>query len=106
MLLEYPMKKHKKLKSWARKGIPQSIRGDVWFTLSRSQELAEKDGLTLYEELSKHSGMRKDALSILKDISWTFPKHKLFMEKYGKGQITLFNILKTLSLHWEEIGYV
>lgn len=61
--------------------------------------MAEKEGINLYEELSKHSGMKKDVSAIIKDISRTFPKQIYFYEKYGKGQTTLLNILKTLSLH-------
>lgn len=99
MLLTFPLKKHSKIVERARKGIPSSIRGEVWFKLSRAQELANKEGLNLYEEISKHSGMKKDASSIVKDISRTFPKHIYFIEKYGRGQTTLFNILKALSLH-------
>ena len=60
----------------------------------------------MYKQLSKHSGMKSDVESILKDITRTFPKHIYFYEKLGKGQTTLFNVLKALSMHHEDSGYV
>lgn len=85
MLINYPQKIHPKIKLRARKGIPTSIWGEVWYWLTKAGELAEKEGKNLYEELSKHSGMKKDATSIVKDITRTFPKHIYFIERYGKG---------------------
>jgi hypothetical protein len=60
MLSTYPAKKHPKIKIRAWKGVPSSIWGEIWYKLSRASELAAKEGPTLYEELSKHSGMKKD----------------------------------------------
>lgn len=47
-----------------------------------------------------------DIESILKDITRTFNKHSYFNEKYGKGQKSLFNVLKVISMFQSESGYV
>lgn len=42
----------------------------------------------------------------MKDISRTFPKHSFFHERLGKGQKSLFNVLKAISVYHKESGYV
>ena len=71
-----------------------------------AEELALKDDLDIYEAYSWNKGTDKDARSIAKDIARTFPKHIYFFEKFGKGQTTLFNVLKAISIYHEETGYV
>lgn len=45
-------------------------------------------------------------ISIFKDITRTFTKHIYFKDKFGKGQGTLFNVLKGVSIEEKEAGYV
>jgi hypothetical protein len=42
----------------------------------------------------------------MKDISRTFPKHSFFHTKLGKGQKSLFNVLKAISVYHDKSGYV
>jgi hypothetical protein len=45
-------------------------------------------------------------ICIFKDITRTFPHHVYFRDRFGKGQGTLFNVLKAISIEEKEIGYV
>ena len=72
-------------------------KGEIWYALSQARAEASKHDEDLYETLLKQNGTQKDVLSIVKDITRTFPKHYYFYERYGKGQTTLFNVLKALS---------
>ena len=101
MLDEYPSKTHPKLKSRARKGIPDSGWGDIWYKLSQA-EIIDSD----YAELCDEEVPEKDLHSIVKDITRTFPKHIYFFERYGKGQMALLNVLKSISLSNSDTGYV
>lgn len=49
---------------------------------------------------------KKEADAIFKDISRTFCQHVFFEERYGKGQKTLFDVLKCISIVHRETGYV
>ncbi|ESO09622.1 hypothetical protein HELRODRAFT_143678, partial [Helobdella robusta] len=40
-----------------------------------------------------------------RDVSRTFPKHKLFADEGGQGQTRLFNVMKAYSLYDQEVGY-
>ena len=47
----------------------------------------------------------KDEKLILRDLPRTYPTHPHFREPNGPGQQSLFNILKSYSIHDPEIGY-
>jgi hypothetical protein len=49
---------------------------------------------------------KKCMICIFKDITRTFTKHVYFKDKFGKGQGTLFNVLKGISIEEKESGYV
>lgn len=48
---------------------------------------------------------QKDARQIDIDILRCFRKHKLYAERYGKGQIALFNVLKAFINFYPQLGY-
>lgn len=53
MLDEYPEKTHPKLKSRARKGIPDSGRGDIWYKLCQAELLDVNYAELCDEEMSE-----------------------------------------------------
>uniref|UniRef100_A0A7S3NEY2 Rab-GAP TBC domain-containing protein n=1 Tax=Euplotes harpa TaxID=151035 RepID=A0A7S3NEY2_9SPIT len=106
MMEDYPEKVHFKLKKRARKGIPDSYRGAAWKALTCCRQLREENPSINYYSLLKIKASKKDVDYIFKDISRTFPKHEYFEDAYGKGQKTLFNVLKNLALVNKDTGYV
>lgn len=56
MMATYPAKKHLKLKGRARKGIPNSIWGIMWYKLSQADQISKKADLDMYEAYSKNKG--------------------------------------------------
>ena len=106
MLEDYPAKVHFKLKKRARKGIPDSYRGQAWKILTGADLTKQENPAINYYNIVKLKAEKKEVDSIFKDISRTFPKHSFFEEKYGLGQKTLFEVLKVLAIVHKETGYV
>lgn len=98
MLESYPTKVHPKLKSRARKGIPDSFRATAWKTLACIEKVKSEFKDFDYNEKLNEQVSKKNADAILKDITRTFPNHVYFYEKFGKGQMKLFDVLKVLSM--------
>ncbi|CAI2359782.1 unnamed protein product [Moneuplotes crassus] len=98
-------KVHSKLKSRARKGIPDSFRGTAWKTLACIEEVKEENSSVTYFDLFNEES-KKDIDSIMKDISRTFPNHCFFKKKFGRGQKALFNVLRAIANYVKESGYV
>lgn len=59
MLEDYPKKMHSKLKSRARKGIPDSFRGSAWKSLALVDELKLKHDDFDYKDVVKSKGTDK-----------------------------------------------
>lgn len=77
--------KFEKIKSRARKGIPDCLRGFVWQYLGRVNKYLQKN-VGFYLSLLKDDKINtEDENLILRDIDRTFPKHTFFKEKYGLG---------------------
>jgi len=121
MLEDYPKKIHPKLKSRARKGIPDSFRGTAWKSLACIEQMKMEHDTLDYKAIIQETGNDKgagfypitrlltvfvDIDSIMKDINRTFPKHSFFHERLGKGQKSLFNVLKAISMYHNKSGYV
>ncbi|CDW90532.1 plant adhesion molecule 1 [Stylonychia lemnae] len=102
------MKNYNKYKKRVRKGIPQSVRGYAWKILSKSdQQLTQQsDPSEYYQSLLKQQGNHEVIRTIFKDVTRTFTDHVFFRDEFGQGQKTLFCVLKALSIHDQEIGYV
>lgn len=58
MLEDYPEKVHAKIKSRARKGIPDAFRGTAWKTLAWIQEIKEENKDVNYYDLVKEKGKK------------------------------------------------
>ena len=99
----------KKLKLEIRKGIPDSLRGQVWMKISGAQKLREARGF-LYNELIDNLNENEiiripDEEVIIKDLHRTFPNNLLFKNKLGDGQRELFRILSCISMKNKKVGY-
>ncbi|XP_046369394.2 TBC1 domain family member 1-like isoform X2 [Haliotis rufescens] len=99
-----------KLLGCVKKGVPRSLRGDIWKLLGEQQHLHNASCLlqlprhhlaycNLLKQLTTHQH------AILIDLGRTFPSHPYFATQLGPGQLELFNILKAYSLMDQDVGY-
>eukprot|EP00698_Gefionella_okellyi_P010111 TRINITY_DN2603_c0_g1_i2.p1 TRINITY_DN2603_c0_g1~~TRINITY_DN2603_c0_g1_i2.p1 ORF type:complete len:327 (+),score=50.39 TRINITY_DN2603_c0_g1_i2:380-1360(+) len=86
-----------------RKGIPQAVRGHVWQVMAGSSQLMQANP-GRYEKLLQAPPTESDR-QIRLDLTRTFPKQIMFMEKHGQGQQSLFNVLKAYAVTDPKVGY-
>lgn len=104
MLGSWDNKKWKgKLRERVLKGIPDSVRGEVWKHLTRSSQLKTSHQSGTYKALLKQETPSED--QITRDINRTFPRHILFQDQGGLGQQVLFNVLKAYAVYNPNVGY-
>ena len=92
-----------KLKRRVRKGIPDALRGIVWYNLSGAESYKRS-----YPDLNDINTNDLNELvidEIERDIDRTFPRHFLFCEKNGKGQKSLRRVLQLYAAIDEKVGY-
>ncbi|EFC39558.1 rabGTPase-activating protein [Naegleria gruberi] len=94
----------KKFKERVRKGIPNEVRGEAWFYLTRAHIL-KKQNSKLYSDLKQRPLTMKDSKQIDVDIKREFREHRLFAHRYGKYQVILFNILRAYCNYNVKLGY-
>ncbi|VDN58396.1 unnamed protein product [Dracunculus medinensis] len=87
------------IKDLARRGIPQHFRTIAWQLLSNATVSSIHDNYSEY--LRRSSPYEK---VILRDIPRTYPELEFFKEN-GRGQQSLFNVIKAYSVHDKEVGY-
>ncbi|XP_014291456.1 USP6 N-terminal-like protein isoform X3 [Halyomorpha halys] len=99
------IKDNEKLRRRVFKGIPNSLRGQVW---SRMLNLDRVKG----EQSGKYQEMRElawkwspDIRQIDLDVNRTYRDHIMFRERYNLKQQELFNVLGAYSMYNLEIGY-
>lgn len=112
-------KQMKKLKTLAYRGIPDQLRGQVWFHFSGAAEKMENNR-KVYEELSRLRAEEFIEIQLRKDITRTYPNHVMFRNddaqnhnssgngqegKYSEGQMLLFRVLRCLALRNPSVGY-
>eukprot|EP01128_Nolandella_sp_AFSM9_P006634 TRINITY_DN345_c0_g1_i1.p1 TRINITY_DN345_c0_g1~~TRINITY_DN345_c0_g1_i1.p1 ORF type:complete len:420 (-),score=59.70 TRINITY_DN345_c0_g1_i1:457-1716(-) len=88
----------------ARRGVPYTIRGDVWKVISGSKILREKNP-GVYQLMVEKELDEEDARAMSKDVNRTFPSHTHFQEKEGRGQTSLLNVLRAYANLDPEVGY-
>lgn len=94
-----------KLEKRIRKGIPDSVRGEVWRRLLGIPKiLIEQEGK--YEEVLNY-GLEhsKDIRQIDLDVNRTYRNHIMFRDRYSTKQCMLFRILVAYSIYNSEVGY-
>lgn len=103
----YIKNKRKSLKQKIRKGIPDSLRGEIWYKISGTENIYRDNLYNEYIYLLKENEMKvPDEKVIIKDLNRTFPRNLLFINILGEGQRTLFRILCCLSMKNKRVGYV
>ena len=85
----------------ASSGIPEPLRGKLWQELCGATEVATARLSADFVRLMKQRS--NDEEQILKDLHRTLPDHELFQD--GRGQTSLFNVVKCYSLYDKECGY-
>ena len=94
-----------KLHKQINKGIPNSVRGEVW---KRLLDIENVKHPRVYEEM-KALGCQtchRDIKCINLDIPRTFPNHIMYQERYSTKQQSLFHVLVAYSAYNPECGYV
>ncbi|KAH9489643.1 TBC1 domain member 1 [Bulinus truncatus] len=97
-----------KLLDYVKKGVPRSLRGQIWLFLMQQRQMSSSvpDSAceaTDYDDLLKQLTTHQHAILI--DLGRTFPCHPYFAKALGPGQLELFNLLKAYSLLDPEVGY-
>ncbi|GAX79415.1 hypothetical protein CEUSTIGMA_g6856.t1 [Chlamydomonas eustigma] len=109
-LMSYMEQKPMKVKRRARKGILPQFRGLAWFILSGGRALMANSGIegqNYTAILQKATGRDKTSdEAIMRDLDRTFPTNLYFMDRQGKGQLALYNILRAYSSYDPKVGYV
>ena len=105
----YMKNNKKKLKNKIRKGIPDSLRGEVWLKISGTETIIEQNK-NIYNELVNNINDNETLIPeeevIINDLHRTFPKSTLFINKLGVGQRSLFRVLSCFSMRNKKVGYV
>ncbi|WFD35660.1 Oxysterol-binding protein 3 [Malassezia cuniculi] len=81
-------------------GIPSVIRGMMWQLLSSSKDEELEVQYAKYLSLPCPNDR-----AIKRDLSRTFPDQKHFKDPKGRGQESLYNVVKAYSLFDPECGY-
>ncbi len=99
----YKNKKKNKLKERTRKGIPDSLRSQVWQLFGGIDKYNKNN---IFEEIEKEELDQETEITIIKDLDRTLPGCCLFKDKYGGGQRKLFKVLSNYSKYNKTVGYV
>ncbi|KAM9980200.1 hypothetical protein ACTFIZ_006464 [Dictyostelium cf. discoideum] len=91
-----------KFKSRSIKGIPDRMRSEVWPLLSHAQEEKANNPGLFNQLVNQHSA---NEIYIDLDVNRAYRNHIFFRERYGMGQVSLFNVLKVYSLYDQGVGY-
>eukprot|EP01122_Echinamoeba_exundans_P017276 TRINITY_DN905_c1_g2_i2.p1 TRINITY_DN905_c1_g2~~TRINITY_DN905_c1_g2_i2.p1 ORF type:complete len:578 (+),score=94.87 TRINITY_DN905_c1_g2_i2:954-2687(+) len=100
----YSKKKKEKIARRVWKGIPDPVRGQAWRCFM-STETNKRQNPGVYSDLLKKPGTPKVLHQIDLDINRSARDHIQFYERFGPGQISLFNILKAYSIHDPTVEY-
>ena len=95
--------KRKKLKKLLRRGVPDSLRAEIWKGLMDVNDLKKTSG-DIFQTLQQQECSEDFERVILKDLSRTLPHHIMFQEG-GQGRESLHKILKAYSLYNPSVGY-
>lgn len=96
--------KREKIEKLVYKGVPNMVRPQVWIFLSDVESIKKKYGYT-YQSLLEKKVSAKILKQIDVDINRSSRNHIMFKERYGQGQVSLFNVLKAYGAHNPSLGY-
>ncbi|XP_049848886.1 uncharacterized protein LOC126316906 [Schistocerca gregaria] len=94
----------RKLRKYLYNGVPNSLRPGVWRVISGAGATHERH-TTRYQKLLARESGRSDKIQIDLDVARTYRNHFLFHERFGLGQISLYNILRCYSIYDPAVGY-
>ncbi|XP_050420905.1 growth hormone-regulated TBC protein 1 [Adelges cooleyi] len=104
MMSNRPIKKTARLKQYVRKGIPLSMRSQVWSIVGNVSKLKEEYGQDLYRQMLKKSVSADIKEIITVDIPRTFPEN-IYFNQTPENQAALYRILYAFAAHNPYIGY-
>ncbi|XP_078582730.1 uncharacterized protein LOC144865693 isoform X2 [Branchiostoma floridae x Branchiostoma japonicum] len=94
-----------KLHKRVYKGIPHSLRGEVWSRLLDIAKIKqEQDGIYERMRISARNSS-PDVRQIDLDVNRTYRNHIMFRDRYGVKQQALFHVLSAYSMYNTEVGY-
>jgi len=97
---EIEMKKRPNcVKELVRRGVPQHFRTITWQLLAGASATSIHE---VYTEYLRHPSPYEKV--ILRDIPRTYPELEFFKDG-GRGQQSLFNVIKAYAVHDHEVGY-
>ncbi|XP_065162701.1 USP6 N-terminal-like protein isoform X1 [Atheta coriaria] len=87
------------------KGIPNSLRPQVWMKLLDVEEVKKRNP-GRYMEMCKLARLHStDARQIDSDVNRQFREHIHYRERYSIKQQSLFNVLTAYAMYNSEVGY-
>eukprot|EP01116_Phalansterium_solitarium_P001354 TRINITY_DN11155_c0_g1_i1.p1 TRINITY_DN11155_c0_g1~~TRINITY_DN11155_c0_g1_i1.p1 ORF type:complete len:702 (+),score=224.31 TRINITY_DN11155_c0_g1_i1:155-2260(+) len=104
-----PPRQPEKLRSRVYKGLPDRLRFDAWLAIAEvaAMRAEKKDPLTGrpldFQVLCLKSTPHTSQIDL--DVNRSARNHIMFVERYGPGQVRLFNILKAYAVYDPEVGY-
>mmetsp|Transcript_32745 Transcript_32745/g.55212 ORF Transcript_32745/g.55212 Transcript_32745/m.55212 type:complete len:447 (-) Transcript_32745:216-1556(-) len=96
--------KYEKMKNRVRKGIPDAVRGVMWYRLCGADE-ASKALHPDIDAIDTNSVPAQVIDEIGRDIDRTFPLHELFLSEGSPGQVTLLRLLIRYAALDPAVGY-
>lgn len=115
--LERRKKWVKMLKSWddeiskeklhkrVYKGIPNSLRPQVWCKLLNLESVKATNKGKYFEMVKLARQFSVDARQIDSDVNRQFREHIYYRERYSIKQQSLFNVLTAYAMYNSEVGY-
>eukprot|EP01117_Protostelium_nocturnum_P013269 TRINITY_DN4941_c1_g1_i3.p1 TRINITY_DN4941_c1_g1~~TRINITY_DN4941_c1_g1_i3.p1 ORF type:complete len:1016 (-),score=462.63 TRINITY_DN4941_c1_g1_i3:38-3085(-) len=99
---EFMSKKEKQFKKRLIKGIPDCLRGPIWRKLIGC-DILETKNVGKYQELLTQPSTWVEQIDL--DVNRSARNHVQFKDRFGTGQVALFNVLKAYSVYDKEVGY-
>lgn len=87
------------IKELVKRGIPQHFRTIAWQLLSNASVSSIHE---TYSDYMRQSSVYEKVIQ--RDIPRTYPEMEFFKDG-GRGQASLFNVIKAYSIHDKEVGY-
>lgn len=98
-------KSAEKLHKRIYKGIPNSLRSEVWCRLLNVEKVKSSKG-TVYAKMKALARQYStDARQIDSDVNRQFREHINYRERYSIKQQSLFNVLTAYAMYNSEVGY-
>lgn len=94
-----------KLRTRVYKGIPNSLRPEVWCKLLEIEKIKNDNKNVYIEMMNLARKYSTDARQIDSDVNRQFREHLQYRERYSIKQQHLFNVLTAYAMYNSEVGY-